>query len=315
VRIACTILLAAACGTENDVVGPPPIEFVPSPAEDAPVVRSEVWHQAVTPVVDVLFVVDDSASMVEEATALAANVDVFLDWFVSSALDWHVGVISTNMESVSARGKLVEARGLRWIDPTTPDPAGVFAEMVPFSAGVDHVESGRQAIYTAVEVQGEDHNSGFLRPEGSLHVVVASDEDDHSPTPELGEFIDWFSTLRPATKRSFSAVTVLAPCGDAVEVGQGYIDVSEAVGGVLRSICEPDWAPVLDAVGGVSAAPIAEFFLSEIPVSETLVVGVTLSEEPIDLAWAYEQTRNSVRFDVPPPLGAVVSATYTVRGG
>lgn len=305
--------VVVACGSENDVIGPPVFDVVPTPVPEADVVRVEVWNQVANSVVDALFVVDDSASMEDEAAALVANFDSFLGWFEQSDFDWHVGVISTNMEVAAHKGKLIEARGLRWLDASTPDALGVFGEMVPLFDGVDHEESGRQAVFTALEIQGEDHNAGFLRPEGSLHVIVASDEDDHSPTPELGEFIDWFATFRPANRRSFSAVTVLTPCSDATEVGQDYIDVSTAVGGVLRSICEPDWVPVLDAVGSAAASPASEFFLAELPVDGSLDVVVTdVFGVELPLTFAYVGPRNSIVFDTAPPLGATVRAVYVV---
>ncbi len=310
--------LFLACVIENDVVGPDPISVVPTPVPPTAVIRTEVFRQVAKPTVDVLWVVDDSESMEDESTRLADNFHVFLDWFLVSELDWHVGVISTNMEVADQKGKLAEADGYRWIDEHTENPEFVFGAMLPLYDGIDHDESGRQAVYTAVAVQDADYNSGFLREDSALHVVVISDENDHSIAPPKDEFIAWFSGLREGdnTHRSFSAVTVLEPCDDSYEVGQDYIDVTAAVGGVLRSICEPDWAPVLDAMGAQTTTLSTEFFLAEIPIDGTITV--TVVEEDGDVVpqpeWTYDRPRNSVQFPTyVPPEQSVVTLTYTVR--
>ena len=46
---------------------------------------------------DVLWVIDNSCSMLEEQTTLINNFGAFIGYFLDSQLDWHIGVTSTDM--------------------------------------------------------------------------------------------------------------------------------------------------------------------------------------------------------------------------
>ncbi|WP_410959631.1 hypothetical protein, partial [Salmonella sp. SAL4432] len=54
--------------------------------------------QVATPETDVLFVLDNSSSMDAERDEVLRNMPLFMSWFVDSGLDWHVGVVSTDVE-------------------------------------------------------------------------------------------------------------------------------------------------------------------------------------------------------------------------
>ena len=64
--------------------------------------------QVTVPSVDVLWVIDNSCSMTEEQQALTDNFNKFVQYFVGSGLDYHIGVVSTNWDNESGdhRGKL-----------------------------------------------------------------------------------------------------------------------------------------------------------------------------------------------------------------
>ncbi len=313
-------LLALAACSEFNIIPPPDFDIVPHELIPPSVVRSETFTQTTAPKVDVLFVVDNSSSMTEEATKLSVNFPKFLDYFLYSGLDWHVGVVSTNMEAPGHSGQLLAANGYSFIDTETVEPDAVFAAMVPYYPGVSHSESGRAAVYAALEVLVDGVNVGFLRDEAPLHIVIISDENDHSVSPPKDEFIDWLDDLRPdPATRSFSAITGLEICANSSEVGQEYIDVSNVIGGVLWSICTDDWAPVMDELGENASTLSTEFFLAEIPVIETIEVILTEPGSlPSSMAegddWTYNEVRNSITFAslVPSPL-ATVEILYETR--
>jgi hypothetical protein len=59
------------------------------------------------PRVDILFVVDSSGSMMSHQENLAKNIDLFVDKFVQAGtLDFHVGVITTDMDFTGHKGQL-----------------------------------------------------------------------------------------------------------------------------------------------------------------------------------------------------------------
>src|SRR4051794_9315310 len=70
-----------------------------NPPDLAPEVRVDAITQVTIPAVDVLWVIDNSCSMSEEQEALRSNFADFMAYFSDSGLDYHVGVVSTDMIS------------------------------------------------------------------------------------------------------------------------------------------------------------------------------------------------------------------------
>src|SRR5688572_1182197 len=132
-------------------------------------------------VVDVLWIVDNSGSLTNERDRLAAQFERFLDVLIAADVDYHVGVTSTDLNSMN--GDFGRLRGdPRYIDPNTPQPDLVFTEMVEFPDNVEvRLEEGLFAMVTALTPPLIDgFNTGFLREEAALAVIVVSDEDDSS---------------------------------------------------------------------------------------------------------------------------------------
>ena len=272
-----------------------------------------------------MWVIDNSTSMSEEQAALAANFDRFIGYFIDSGLDWHVGVVSTDMGNNNHKGKLRAAAGVRYIDQDTPDPLVVFKSMATISPTMTSgMESGRAAAYTALETRRNGYNSGFYREGASLSIIAISDEDDYSGNSPVTrvEFINWLLNIKTSPdKVTFSSI-VGSPggCSTAIEEGGDYIKVTQAVGGILWSICNNNWAAVLDDLGMQAAGMKREFFLAELPVVETIDVrvvsdGITFifEEGECEECYTYSASRNSITFnDYLPDAGAEVIIDYDV---
>lgn len=325
VILPCLVL--AACG--RDIQFSPELTTGELPAAQPlkDEVRVDRIVQVTIPSVDVLFVVDNSCSMAEEQLALSTNFPVFLDYFLGTELDWHMGVVSTDMNDPAQSGRLRTADDVRWIDPDTLKPATTFAQMVALGTEGDATEQGIAAAYSAVErLAGPGgYNEGFIRNEAALHITVISDEDDS--TNRFGgtqlisrsEFVEYLRTVRPAGRlTSFSSI-VGPPfgCNDIGEPGSDYMAITEQVGGVIWPICTDDWSSVLDELGFLTSGLNREFFLAAQPVVDTIEVSATLPGG-IEQAfspdeWTYVDGRNAVRFlaFTPEPL-TVVSIQYVV---
>ena len=271
--------------------------------------------QVEVPEVDILWVVDNSCSMSDEQAVLGDNFPTFMEFFLGSGLDYHIGVTTTDMNVTE--GILQSADGYRYLDPETEDPEGVFARMVDLGTTGSATEKGRDAAYAAVEIQDQPYrpNDGFTREDASLHVVIISDENDYSSEVAIGEFVDYLLNLKWAEDMvTFSSIVSLDG-GCDVEVGTDYRAVTAAVGGEEYSICEASWRPMLERLGLQASGLRREYFLSEIPVPGSIVVwveevtdsgNVTFNfEEETD--WTYEESRNSITFEtyVPNALSSV----------
>ncbi|MBT3218902.1 MAG: hypothetical protein HN348_07400 [Proteobacteria bacterium] len=290
---------------QGEQFGEPRAPFLATP------IKQDRMIQTTSPAVDVLWVIDNSCSMSDKQNKLAQNFPLFMNYFVDSGLDWHVGVVSTDMDNADHQGKLRSANGYRYIDETVPNPSATFTAMAKMGTSGSSWESGRAASYTGLELRKNGYNAGFLRKKAALSVVVISDENDYSGNSpiSLNEFIDYLLNLKGSTDDVTFSSIVGPPqsCWDAVEPGTQYISVTDAVGGIKWSICSEDWDQILDELGMQAAGLKREFFLTERPIVDTIEVwviedGTTLTFEMDDgvvdpkRAFTYDAVRNSISF-------------------
>jgi hypothetical protein len=339
--IASTLVLAA-CGQEYSILDVDAVVSVPNPPNLATPIRVDRITQVNTPKVDILWVIDDSGSMSDDQRKLTRNIGAFMQFFLDSGLDWHMGVVTVDVERATHSGKLQEAAGLRYVDSETPDAIDVFNQMALVGVGGLGDESGLRASYLALtDPLMSGYNAGFYRSDATLHVVAISDENDQSgENPSVNEYIDFLTNLKPDPEMvTFSSIVGPQGLGNCLlaEDGTRYLAVTRAVGGVEASICEADWVPVLEELGLMAAGLKSEFFLSEVPVPGTIKVEVheeSIVRGGVDLdrlhpahtvedvceadscfGFTYDQFRNSVVFDnfFPNQLAEVVITYELLR--
>jgi hypothetical protein len=293
--------------------------------------------------VDVLFVVDNSGSMMEEQQSLGQNFAAFMSAASEAAVDYHIGVTTTGIEASPGgwsvcpggaeggeAGRLVPANrsGPHIISPSTPNPAAVFAANT--RVGVCHWnEQGLEASYRALSAPllhnsddpntglPGDGNAGFLREDARLAIIYLSDEEDFSPRS-----VDFYKTHflalkgNDATKLSISAIvgpSNLASCPTASSSGNKYIALARATGGVVESICTPNWADSLRNLSESTFGPNRTFKLTEKPEpADGSKIVVRVDGVQVTSGWRYDAGTNSVIFDADtaPPAGSVVEITY-----
>lgn len=311
-------------------------------------IREEHFEQNVAEATDVLFVVDNSASMEEEQDALMTNFEYFIQYFVGSGLDYHIGI--TVNDDWSGQPPIGELFGpTPYIDVTTPDPVDAFtANMIMGDDGLGACEVGLEASYRALtEPLLSGYNAGFYREEALLNVVIVSDEGDGSLTnlgncPTIGymDYIPWFTQLKPSGIDDVFFATIVgdqpngcsSAWGDA-EPGRGYYEVYTALGddhALNFSICEQDWSDVMTDLGVRAAGLRTAFPLHEVPLYGTIDAyldrdgdGTAWDEEPIphdptyseDLAFAFDAAGNSLVFSTAslPPPGSTLRVVYQVE--
>ncbi|MEQ1508473.1 MAG: hypothetical protein ABMB14_39950 [Myxococcota bacterium] len=276
---------------------------------------TDVIVQEVAPSADLLFVVDDSCSMTDQQNDLIGSFPVFVDSLVGSGVDYHIGVVTTDLDRPGESGKLRAVGGQKWIDDATVDPTGVFDAMASVGTTGSGQEQGLGAVYTALELERDGYNAGFLRDASDVHVIVLSDEDDQTRSTLITEpeFEGWFDGLRgSAAERSFSSIVALT----GPDRGDRYLAVTEAIGGAAYDITAGDYAAALLELGLAAAGLHREFPLSAIPDPDTLDVTVVLEEGTIlefdrDVDYVYDATRVSVVFQgYVPESGAQVVIRY-----
>jgi hypothetical protein len=258
---------------------------------------------------DVLFVVDDSASMSEEQERLAVNFSTFLDVMADAAADWQLGVTTTDIASDAAgllRGGI--------FSPETPDLVAAVGSAVAVGTAGSRDEAGLQAAALATD----GRNAGFVRSNADLHVVVFSDEDDASP----GEVPDFVAAYRASSGTGIAQVHGVVgdlPAGcasgaSAAGPGARYVEAIALTSGWRDSICADDYSGLLLRVG-LSAAGLPDTFeLQAVPQPDSLQVwvdDVAIHARDID-GYTYDSVLNAIVFHgrVIPRPGMEIGVTY-----
>lgn len=291
--------------------------------------RDEIM-QVTTPTVDILWTIDNSCSMADEQSALTENFPYFMDYFLGSGLDYHVGVTSTDIDRAynGSQGSLVEAMGIKYIDLDTPSPIEVFSAMATLGVSGSGNEKGLGGTYMCLEEKIDTVNAGFWRDEAAIHTIIISDEPDMTPSSVItqSEFIAWYDGLKDETDmRTFSSIA-------SPQFGGDYINATNEIGGIYWDIGQGDWPQLLERLGVQAAGLRREYFLSHLPVPGTIQVSVEdvsgaelqffeaeidpYTGEPVDADgdgvpegdWYYLPERNSITFIeyIPNSLSTVV---------
>jgi hypothetical protein len=330
---AVLISLGISACIEYEIGGKDIVVGEANPAPIPNLTRLDRVMQVAKPKTDILWIIDNSCSMTEEQTALTNNFDSFINYFIDSGLDWHVGVISTDMLFPDHQGRLRSALGFNFIDEDTPQPTFIFRQMAAMGVTGSGTEKGLDTSYNAIEVHGDDANKDFYREDGLLSIIVISDEPDFSTEISAAEYISWLLNLKiDSNDVTFSSIVCLQegnlngvycsspPAWSAPQVGKQYIEVTNAVGGVLWDIREADWSIVLEELGFLASGLRREFFLSDIPAPETIEVWVDIIDEEGSkttytfeqgMDYTYSKTRNSITFiTYVPPQHATINIEY-----
>lgn len=311
------LLLLAACLSEVSLYQAPPALPANPPQSLSGRAVTERFTEPAPTISDILWVVDNSCSMAEEQRRIADNASQFIQHFVDSPqLDWHIGVVTTDMVTDDGKGRLERWDGQPFLSADTVDVAWAFEQLILQGTDGPYPERGLDASWAALSppmLTGP--NDGFLRDRSFLHIIVISDQQDYSSRVTRAEYIAWLAETR-GEQAVVSAITGLptTSCAGWVEPGNGYIEVVTATGGVLVDICEPDWGPVLDDLGAVSSQGGAEYHLRQLPALDSMEVWV---EEPngqtyrfeFGDTWTYDEVRNSVklvRYTPPPGTDTII---------
>ncbi|MBX2801041.1 MAG: hypothetical protein KTR31_25400 [Myxococcales bacterium] len=329
-------VLFASCVSENQIGEDllPPQEVNP-PELDNPVTEDRIV-QSTPPVADITWVIDNSCSMScvvgchsggssSLADKITENFGVFMQYFEGGGIDYHIGVVTTDMDQPADSGRLQLAAGYKYIDANTVNQVQVFGQMARQGTGGSGNEKGLDALHISYEDQGNDYNAGYWRDGSALHTVTLANEDDASSISR-DEFVGWYGGLRETDNRTYSVIACTEVSKQCRETSDKYISAAHEIGGFVASVDTENWVPLLDGLGAQAAGLRREYYLSEMPDRDTIRVEVELfdgglneffespSGEVEDGDWVYSESRNSITFlDYMPPSASVVVIRYEPR--
>ena len=180
-------------------------------------------EQAFVPV-DIIWIVDSSGSMENEAMRVQENLNAFSSAMDAVDLDYRVVMITTS-SFVSV-----------------PPPLGTGPRYRLLDRGVDSHES-LQALLDEFPRYGD-----FLRAAATTHFVVVTDDESELDADEFHTRMEGLLG-HPFTFHSIASEDDGGDaCPGAADVGRQYDQLSDMTGGLFLSVCTEDWAMVFDSL-------------------------------------------------------------------
>ncbi len=258
--------------------------------------------------VDILWVVDNSASMFEEQEQLASHTAHFTDYLTRVPVDFQLGVITTDID-VEEPGALVDRMVLT---PQSEQISTQFASLIALDEG-SRDEYGFETTLAALDPTGV--NADMLNSSADLEIIFFSDEDEQSDW-SVGDFVETLASYRPTANVVVNTISGDPPEGCASIVGAAdpgfrYQEAQELTGGLRESICSLHYDAVLERIALKVLGLENTFALNAAPDLDTLEVLVNGAEihRRERHGWQYDAGLNAVVFDgfaVPPPGADVV---------
>jgi hypothetical protein len=306
---------------------------------DRDAVQSDNFEQLGRPEVDLLFVIDDSCSMGDDQANLAANFASFIEFAESQALDYNIGVTTTDLRTNAPDGEYgrfvpLDAAGAsrRVVTPqTSPSPDTVFRQNVQVgtATGLECAfEGGYLATQPAILAPG-GHNENFLRQDAVLSVIFVTDEPEQSAGAACQQisgntnatvdfYLNWFLALKADRQLITASSISQAECGSTDPRTLRLRNIATRSNGVSAPLCTDNWARTLEDLSRQAFGFKSRFFLTNQPVIQSLRVFLDGAQMPATEAggrvnWTYDFSSNSVNFNplaVPEP-GVQVLIEYT----
>lgn len=235
-------------------------------------------HRAWTqPRVDILVVVDNSATMQQEQVQITQASSGLINVLYDSQVDYHLGVITTDLSIEGTQGKLQGGT----LTPQTPRLGHEFAQALNVGIEGSEVEQGLDAARLALR---PDTNPGFRRPEAGLLLIFISDEDDSSPQQDyLQAYLQSVGQRGLLGLRIAAVVPAQDPseqCPTSIASGLRYHALAEATGGPVINICGFAWSANLSALLTPTLGLQTAFELQARPLPQTLQVIVDGVPQP-----------------------------------
>jgi hypothetical protein len=269
---------------------------------------SESFGQVITynSKVDILFVIDNSKSMIQYQQRLSARVPDMISTLNSLKMDYHIGVTTTTMASNSTYPMSRQIVG----SPKYLTSANIHLladRILAGDSGSDN-ERGLDSLAFVTGSYAAANAPGFIRSDALFVVIFLADENDNSSefgNGDTNDFVNYMNTFKPPFKEggrawiaNYIGTIQNQSCdilGGFVSVGTKYMKLADASNGIKESICSADLAVAVSNIKARIIDVVTEYRLKDIPNKSTLrvFVGGELIPENAQNGWTLEQESNS----------------------
>lgn len=281
--------------------------------------------------VDILFVIDDSGSMQGHQANLAKNVKLFTQGITGNQiLDYHIGVVTSNMDSPGWNPKPGFAyKGELWgttkyiTKQTALGGAELEKNLQPGTNG-----SASEMFFTPVQAALTPPllggaNAGFYRPDAYLAVIFLTDSDDQSNL-SANDFYRFLLNLKGGDTTKIISYGVNIPttdhsCDRSGEPEPNKLEAFYKLSSAKTlGLCDPDFGTKLAELGDDLARRVGSvLYLTRPAQPDTIVVTYgtqTIPNDPLT-GWIYDPVRNALIFGeeidlLPEPQGTQVDVDF-----
>lgn len=282
--------------------------------------------------IDILWVVDNSGSMLTSQTNLANNFRSFIARFQNNKSDFRMAVTTTdaywgrytsnNTLSRIKDGVGSTHSGVFVIDQDTLNLDQTFITNIMQGAGGNGDE---RAFSSFEEALKNPLNSDFRRSDAFLSVIIVSDEDDFSHNDfasgtrsyyftenyndskiyPISYFTDFLNNLTTSTDTlknySVNAISIFdQTCLNTLangsrKIARRYQDLVTATNGITASLCS-DFGTSLDLISQSIIELSSIFTLDRKPIIATIqvLIGSNLINEDATNGWTYDASTNTI---------------------
>ena len=286
---------------------------------------TENFNQVAGRLLDILVVVDNSASMAEEQANLASKLTPLLS-YVKDA-DWQIALVTTDPDHPTIDNCL---NGL--VKKSDANPEQKFANLVN-SYGTSGSNNERHFLTAVRSLSGSCLTRPWLRPDSNVAVLIVSDEDScsikgHDCKDANGNvkdyglasyLVNYLASIRQVGKNARVHGIIWHPSLTHAQCPTGWVDsdgehrgyfLADAISqtnGTWGSICDADYSATLANVSkNILVTLNSKFMLQQAPDPGTLHVLVG----GVEVTAGFTVTGRLLEFATAPADGAVITATY-----
>lgn len=278
--------------------------------------------------VDIVWVLDDSASMTDHQLRLVQQVPSLIARLDSLKLDYRMVVVTTDMGYEGTGGQFIGEPAVLKVGH--PQIVSLLQQRIALGESGNNFERGLDSLQEALELDRLELKT-FLRQEALLVINVLSNEDDKSNnTKTSAPYARSYSNYLDQLKKPWSDgsrswmmnfIGVLGTEGSActtfqnyAEAGRAFIEMVELSGGVKESICTSSLTSAVDKLRARIVEVMTEYRLSRVPDLATLKVFINEQEilQNASNGWQYLSSRNSIKFygNAVPPADAKIRVDF-----
>lgn len=301
VSLGCVFM--AGCTPDYGIVAPDPV-YIEVPVyieEEVPEDPGLVWVDSVTQIAstkgtDILWIIDTSCSMDDDASRVLSGIEAMINSLPTSG--WRLNMLSADPAGYTDQQF-----------PLVPGDTIVEAEIMYGQMSRGGVENGFEAVQKYIEES--TYAPTWMRDDASLLIVFVSDEEEQSTAVfyTVSSFTSWLDDIRTGifvssivNLEQSESLCYAHPSSEGIR----FAEVTNYYGGVIVDICSEDWSPgVRDA--SAQLEPHDSIKLSHEPVEDSVRVFV---DGDIYNDWYYDSADNTVYFVVVPDSGSLMEVGY-----